>query len=52
MESYKALSPIFFAGKKSRSSSCNEVSLFSIIHDMPRIDTILKPDYSIMITVC
>lgn len=49
MESYSNSSPIFFSGKKSRSSSCNEVSLLSVIHDMPRIDTLLKPDYSTMI---
>ena len=46
MESYKAISPNFMSGKQSRSSSCNEVSLISIIHDMPRIDTTSKHDYS------
>jgi dual 3',5'-cyclic-AMP and -GMP phosphodiesterase 11 len=46
MESYKAVSPLFMSGQKSRSSSCNEVSLISIIHDMPRIDTTSKHDYS------
>lgn len=49
MESYKAVSPVFMSGKQSRSPSCNEVSIVSIIHDMPRIDTYHKPDYSSLI---
>ena len=49
MESYKPVSPVFMSRNKSRSPSSNEVSLISIIHDLPRIDTTGKIDYSALI---
>ncbi len=49
MESYKAVSPVFIAGKKSRSSSCNEMILMSVVHDLPKFDTFTKIDYSLLI---
>lgn len=50
MEPYKDVSPVLFmSGKKSSSPSCNEVTLMTVVQEIPKLNILTKMDYSILV---